>query len=82
MKYSKEDLDLKFKHVFSSPDGEDVLHAICNFCHLLRPTYSEKIDINSMIYKEGERNVAMYILNRINATQRDIIESINDNIIL
>ncbi len=72
-----DELNLKFKRVFGTPDGQDVLHAICRFGHLMRSTYSNSdVSENNLIYREGERNVVMYILNRMHAVPFKVIEEI------
>jgi len=75
-----EELNLKFKNVFETPDGRDVLHAICRFGHLMRSTYSNMdISNQNLIYREGERNMVMYILNRMHVTPFELIEEIFRN---
>ena len=76
--YDKRRLDQKFKDVFGTPDGREVLHELCKFCHLMRATYSTESSTDNMLFREGERNVGMYILNRINVHQLDMINEISE----
>ena len=73
---SAEELTDAFKRVFDTPDGKTVLRNICKFGHLMRSTYSnrDRDAAMALVYREGERNVVMYILNRLNATPYDFIK--------
>jgi len=76
---SREDMDSKFRLVFGTQDGKAVLRNICKFCHLMRSTYNNSSPDTSLFFKEGERNVGLYLLNRINETQYDMIKEIQQN---
>lgn len=62
----------KFNYIFTLPEGDDVLRDLCNFCHILGTTYSpERLD---MVFREGQRSVAMYILQRMKTQPYEIIK--------
>lgn len=54
-----------YKTVFRSPEGEKVLDDLLKYCHILNTTFST--DPYESALQEGERNVALYILKKINA---------------
>ena len=60
-----------YKVVFGNKEGQEVLEDLCKFCHLTHPTFGNSIDVNSMIFAEGEKNVAMYILNMLHVRPVD-----------
>lgn len=51
--------------VFGSEEGKRVLQDILEFSHVLQaPDYNP--DINMLAFKEGRRDVAMFILEKLN----------------
>lgn len=60
-----------YRIVFDTPEGQEVLDDLCKFCHLTHPTFGNNVDINAMIFAEGEKNVAMYVLNMLHVRPVD-----------
>lgn len=55
------DLVIKYKNVFSTEDGMEVLKDLENFCGLNRCSFSGKNEPFETIFSEGMRNVFLYI---------------------
>ena len=58
-----------FRTVFSGPQGDIVLERLMDYCHFRMPTVTvdddHAIDPSGMLYREGERGVYLFILERI-----------------
>lgn len=59
-KYKPSELVADYKLIFESEAGERVLYDLMKKCHFLHTSYDG--DINSMVFREGERNVVNYIM--------------------
>lgn len=55
-----------YKEVFGSPSGMIVLHDLCNRFHIMSSTKKKTDAPGDMELREGERNVALYILSKVN----------------
>lgn len=49
---------------FSTSEGFDVLKDLCGFCHVNAPSYVSR-DTHETAFREGERNVFLYILSQL-----------------
>lgn len=55
-----------YKEVFSTPDGKLVLIDLCNRFHMMGSTRKINDAAGDMEFREGQRNVMLYILSQIN----------------
>lgn len=68
---------IRFKEVFSSPNGKEVLKKILNYCGLLRTSYVQG-DSLATARNEGRREVGLEIV-RILKMNEDQINHFVDN---
>lgn len=54
---------INYKVVFNTEQGEKVLEDLKNFCFYDKPAYTG--DANEGLYREGMRNVVLYILTQL-----------------
>lgn len=65
--YDEIPIDEKYKVVFSTLEGKDVLNDMLEFCRISQSSYNQKNPVvNDMILNEGKRMVGLYILSIIN----------------
>jgi hypothetical protein len=64
-----------YRDVFGSDKGKEVLADLCNFVNLGYASYGNDVNVNDMIFAEGERNVCMYVLKNVGAR---IVDQLND----
>lgn len=55
-----------YKEVFDSPSGRMVLIDLCNRFHMMGATRKKDDSIGDMEFREGQRNVMLFILEKIN----------------
>lgn len=55
-----------YKEVFSTPDGKLVLIDLCNRFHMMGSTRKINDAAGDMEFREGQRNVMLYILSQVN----------------
>ncbi len=67
--------------VFSSPEGQRVLHDLLRSAHVLEPTFDREPNVAA--FNEGQRNVALRIMSILQYTPTDFVgiaqEVINDD---
>lgn len=66
-----------YQRVFTSADGEKVLHDLMKQYYLTRPTYGASIDPDVMLVREGQRSVVLSILNTLKLNVSKMREHIN-----
>ncbi len=54
----------KYRELFSTDFGKEVLHDLCKSCHVYHSTFDN--NPQEMAYREGERSVVLRILRTIN----------------
>ena len=59
------DLTIKYKTVFGSEDGKDVLKDLSKICGMNRTSYGSKNEPYDTIFLEGMRNVFIYIRDQV-----------------
>ncbi len=69
---------IDYRLTFGSDHGRRVLADLVEQCHLFHPSYIPE-DVGGTQYREGERNVMLYILSRLQLPQKEIIEEVIDN---
>jgi hypothetical protein len=73
----KLDLAIDYQKVFRPEEGDRVLDDIMTFCNMLTPSYSvSDKNVNDVLYRDGQRSVALRILAMLNCDPiklRDII---------
>ena len=70
----KDRLD-RYKRVFGTEDGKEVLREMATECGLLSPHVRQgKIDPYYIAFKEGERNAVLRILSALEYTVNDFRE--------
>ena len=62
---NQKDRNNKYKKVFNTPDGEKVVEDLKKQFHFEATTYTDGLDTNTAIYREGRRSVVLWILNQI-----------------
>ena len=55
-----------YKDVFESPTGKLVLIDMCNRFHMMATTRKKGDTVGDMEFREGQRNVMLYILSMVN----------------
>lgn len=60
----RDDLREKYKNVFDSNEGKIVLADLLNKCHVTHSSYVSG-DSHATAFQEGERNVALIILDAL-----------------
>lgn len=70
---SKEQLLMDYKEVFGTEAGKRVLHDIERLTTFGRSSVSpgKPIDVNKLIYDEGQRSMFLYIVKKINSTPKE-----------
>jgi len=58
-------LFIKYKQIFGSPNGLEVLKDLEKFCGFSRCSYGNKNDPYDTVFYEGMRNVYLYIKDKI-----------------
>lgn len=66
MKISFSDYKRLYKEAFGTPQGEKVLHDLCNRFHMMGPTIREGDNQEKYLVREGMRQVVLYILAQVN----------------
>lgn len=59
-----------YRDVFESDNGKIILKDLKNRCHINSSTYSEKT--NETFFLEGQRRVALYILDMLREDNREL----------
>lgn len=75
MSQSQKQLKIDYHQAFDTPGGQRVLEDIMSYCHVLQPL-TGSIDTNSIMIREGRRDVALTILQKLNWDERKFIDSI------
>lgn len=65
MKLRKRQYKELYQEVFGSPSGKLVLHDLCSRFHMMRSTKGFEDKPGDMDFKEGQRNVALFILSQV-----------------
>lgn len=71
----RAELRLAFVHTMESPDGALVLRTILEKTHIYRSTYV-KGDANDMAWREGVRNVGLWLLAQMSDADADLAFSV------
>lgn len=66
-------LKIDYHQAFETPGGQRVLEDILKYCHVLEPLMGA-IDTNSIILREGRRDVGVTILQKLNWNEKDFVE--------
>lgn len=75
---SKAKLISYYQDVFKSPQGRIVLADLCKICRIDQPTFSN--DALEMARREGERRVALHILNSLSISPAEYLLKINGEV--
>lgn len=76
-RFRKQQLAKAYKNVFSTSEGQLVLHDIIRRSGVLRSSFDTNPHVTS--FKEGERNVALHILYYLGLSGDDIRELAQTN---
>lgn len=70
----KNDIDkiIKYRALFNTPDGQEVLDDMMRVHHVMSPTLSKRPNGIEMAYREGERSVILRILYLLNSDPNDL----------
>jgi len=60
------------KQVFGTEQGKDCLYELCKQFHYFSSSYQG--DVNDTIFREGERNVLNFIMNRLEQSPKKIMD--------
>ena len=71
-------LTTDYRLTFLGETGQRVLADLIDHCHLFKPSYVSQ-DPGETEFREGERNVMLYILSRLQLPEKEIIEEVIDN---
>lgn len=66
-----------YKLVFGSPQGRAVLYDLMEHCGMLRSSYTK--DANEVLFREGERNVVLRILQILDQDVKQLLERIEEH---
>ncbi len=55
-----------YQEVFGTPSGKMVLMDLCNRFHMMSATRRKEDNIGDMEFREGQRNVMLYLLSQVN----------------
>lgn len=72
-KRTAKDVKADYQFVFGSEEGKRVLDDILAYCHVLEPT-TGSIDTNAVMIREGRRDAAMTILQKMMWDERRFVE--------
>lgn len=75
MSQNQKQLKIDYHQAFDTPGGQRVLEDILSYCHVLQPL-TGSIDTNSIMIREGRRDAALTILQKLNWDERKFIDSI------
>ena len=75
---SPEDLKTNYKMVFSSNEGQIVLDDLQKRCHLFTPVFSGE-NTHETAFKDGQRNVALFISNMLSDNPAPTQETTNES---
>lgn len=64
-----------YQGVFRTPVGKVVLMDLCRMCHIDEPTFHN--DALEMARREGERRVALHIMNMLSLNPSEYLHSID-----
>lgn len=72
----RDDKQLKtdYNQVFDTEQGRRVLEDILSYCHVMEPLMGS-IDTNSIMIREGRRDAALTILQKLNWDERKFIDT-------
>ena len=70
-----QQLKRDYQQTFETTSGKRVLEDILAYCHVLEPL-NGTIDTNSIVLREGRRDVALTILQKLHWNERNFINSI------
>ena len=73
-----ESMRQDYRITFGTETGRRVLGDLIGRCHLFEPSYSPQ-DPGETEFREGERNVLLYILSRVQLPEKEIIEEVIEN---
>lgn len=60
----------RYKDVFGTKHGKEVLEDLCNIYHLNSTTYRKDGNVEDTIYREGQRSVILFLLSQINQKEK------------
>ena len=78
-KVSAIDYIKMYKEVFGTPDGKIVLMDICNRCHIMATTKKNTDKVGDIEFREGQRNVALFLLKQVNYDLEKLFEERANN---
>jgi len=61
-----------YQAAFTGKEGRRCLEDILKYCHVLEPL-NGAVDTNSIILREGRRDVALTILQKLNWNEKDFL---------
>lgn len=68
-----KDVKADYQYVFGSKEGRRVLEDIMKYCHVLEPMRGS-IETNAVMVREGRRDAAITILEKLNWDERKFTE--------
>lgn len=76
----EEQLNLDYRLTFGSESGQRVFQDLIRVLHLFEPCYVPGMESETM-FREGERNAALYILSRVKTPEErgKLIEEVLEN---
>jgi len=72
------DMMIKYRKVFSSDDGKEVLKDLMKVAHVLDCTYYSG-DPHETAYREGERSIVLRILKTINTDPEQVLKMLEQD---
>ncbi len=68
-----------YKELFETPAGRIVLNDLMTECHLLQTSYVAK-DPEKTFFNEGQRNVALYIITKLNLDEKELLKTLKKGV--
>lgn len=68
----KRDLIIRYKRLFATEDGKEILHDLMKACHVMNSTLDS--DPIQMAHNEGARSIVLRILQTINTDPKQMEE--------
>jgi len=68
-----------YKNIFNSPLGKDVLHDLMERFWMNKPLAGAgNVDLHTVLHRDGERNVVLYILSQMKVNSSTLEKAIDE----
>lgn len=72
---ASKQLKIDYDRTFNTDHGKRVLEDIMSYCHVLEPVVGD-IETNTLLIKQGRRDAALTILEKLNYNERKFIDHV------